>query len=690
MKSLAVVSSLVLLLLAPVARSRADEGMWLHDAPPLERLRERYGFEPSPEWLDHIHKSCVKMGASGSFVSPRGLILTNHHVGSGQLEKLSTPERNLLTDGYLARTLEEELRCPDMEVMVLWTHEDVTDRIQSAARPGLTPADAEEARRRRMTEVEEEAEKATGLRYQVVKLYRGARYQLYGYRRYTDVRLVMAPEKEIAFFGGDADNFEYPRYDLDICFFRVYENGRPLEVEHHLEIAPAGAREGDLALVFGHPGRTYRLCTTDHLRFQRDVELPASLSWLWRREVQLATFMARDAESARIAEGDYFSIQNSRKARTGYFAALLDPRIALKMSAAETELREWVAASPERRKAWGGAWPSVASAYAAYGTFFSRHQVVEERAGAWSDLFHYARQLVRLAAELPRPSPERLREYRDTNLESLYLNLYSPAPIYPALEIDRISSWLSYSVEILGGEDPAVRAMLDGLSPRARAETLVLGSKLADIAARRSLAAGGAAAIAASDDPMVRLAARIDPEARALRSRFEDEVEGIETEAYAKIAAAQFARYGETLYPDATGTLRIAFGPIRPYEEEGRQVPAFTDFGGLYRRHAERAGQPGFEIPPRWIERKERLRLDTPFNFVCTADIIGGNSGSPVVNREGDLIGLIFDGNIESLAWDFAYSDDRARAVAVDIRAILEALRVVYGAPALADEIEGK
>ena len=689
-RSSRIAAVLAVLLSSLPASARADEGMWLHDAPPAGVLASRYGFTPSDEWLDHLHKSCVKMGASGSFVSSRGLILTNHHVGSGQLEKLSTPERNLLEGGFLARTLEEEIPCPDMEVMVLWEHEDVTDRIQGAVSGGMSHSEAEEARRKRMTEVEEESEKTSGLRSQVVKLYRGARYHLYRYRRHTDVRLVMAPERSIAFFGGDNDNFEYPRYDLDVCFFRVYENGRPLEVEHYLSVSPDGAKEGDLTFVFGHPGRTDRLCTLDHLAFRRDVDLPSNLAWYWRREVQLATFMSRSAERARMASEEYFGIQNARKARTGFLAALQDPQIMDTKRDAETRLLAWVDADAERRARWGGAWDEIGAACEAHRTFFARHQVLDARAGARSELFSIARRLVRLSEELPKRSRDRLREYRDSNLESLYLDLYSPAPVHAALEIDRMTSWLRYAQETLGGGDPLVVSMLAGQSPSRRAEDLVRGSKLADVALRRKLAEGGAAAIAASGDPMIRLAAAIDAEARSLRGRYEDEVDAVETAAYAKIAAARFALLGESVYPDATGTLRIAFGPIQGYDADGGRVPAFTTFQGLYDRHAARAGQPGFELPERWLERQDRLDLGTPFNFVCTADIIGGNSGSPVVNRDGELVGLIFDGNIESLAWDFAYSDQVGRAVAVDARGILEALRAIYDAGALADEMEGR
>lgn len=679
-----------LLVAIGTATAQADEGLWLLNRPPDKVLRQRYGLEPTARWLEHLQKSCVRMGASGALVSPDGLLMTNHHVGSDQLAKLSTPQRDLLTHGFYARTRGEELRCPDMEVEILWSIEDVTERIQAEAPPDLTPAARFEAQRKAMTRLEQESQAVSGLHSEVVSLYRGARYHLYRYKRYDDVRLVMAPEKGIAFFGGDNDNFEYPRFCLDVCFLRIYENGQPLRSEHFLKWSAAGAADGELTFVLGHPARTQRIFTYDHLRFLRDVEVPHTLRNLWRREVQLAAFCARSAEHARIGEDDLFGIQNSRKAWTGILGGLLDPQILDAKRAAEGELRAAVAARPEHQAAWGDAWQRIADAQQRYREFFVRYQTLREGRALGSDLFRIALTLVRLADELPKPSEERLREYRDSELDSVYLRLYSPAPIYETLEIDRLASGLSLLAELLGCEDPLVAAALDGRAPRQRAEQLVRGCKLADVAARKALAEGGRSAIAASDDPMIRLARLIDPEARALRKRFEDEVESVERENYARIAAARFELASEDVYPDATGTLRISFGPIRGYQEDGRDIPPFTTLAGLYERHRERGGRPPFDLPPRWIEAREKLDLSTPFNFVCTADIIGGNSGSPVVNRAGEVVGLVFDGNLAGLVWDIVYTDERGRAVAVDSRAIIEALRKVYDADALADEILGR
>jgi len=660
---------------------RADEGMWLLTMPPEETLKSKYGFEPARPWLEHLQKSCVRMWASGSLVSADGLLMTNHHVGVDQLRKLSTSQRNLVRDGFYARTRDAELRCPDMEVQVLWSIEDVTEGVNAAVRAEMSPAAAYEARRKAMTRIEQESKDATGLDSEVVTLWHGARYHLYRYRRYTDVRLVFAPEKSVAFFGGDIDNFEFPRFDLDCCFFRVYENGKPLRPEPYLRWGRRGVAEGELVFVLGHPGRTRRLLTADHLRFLRDVEMPAMLGRLWRREVQLSCFCHRSAENERIGENDLFSVQNSRKARTGAYEAMLDPEFMRRKEQAESKLRAAASSADP--------WERIDEAEKTYRTFFGRHDVLREGRPFDSELFGIAQTLVRLAEELPKPSPDRLREYRDTELESLYLRLYSPAPIYDALEINGMASGLSRMAEQFGGDDPTVVKAFDGLPPQVRAERLVRGCTLKDIETRKRYVREGKKAIDASTDPMIRLAAALDPEYRALRKRYEDEVEGVERQSYAKIAAAQFALFGERLYPDATGTLRMAFGCVRGYEEDGRVVSAFTTFAGLYERWRERGPQPPFDLPARWTERRDRLDLKTPFNFVLTADIIGGNSGSPVVNRQGEVVGLIFDGNLESLVWDLAYDDRRGRAIAVDMRAILEALREVYDAGKLADELAG-
>ncbi len=664
--------------------------MWLLNHPPVRPLKERYGFEPPAGWLEHMQKSAVSFGgASGSLVSADGLVLTNHHVGRGAIAKLSTAAHDMVKEGFQAATRDAELKCPDMELKVLWSIQDVTARIDAAATPAMTAAEANTARRKAIISIEKESEDRTGPDSRVVALYHGARYNLYQSKRYTDVRLVFAPQQAIAFFGGDTDNFEYPRFDLDICIFRIYENGQPLHPEHYLHWAAAGAAEGDLAFVFGHPGRTQRLNTVDHLKFIRDTLLPSRLGWSWRQQGELEAFSARDDENARIAARETFGVENSRKAMVGQLAALQDPAFLQKKFDAEKRLRSFADDNRVQHAEWPDAWDKLAAAYRAERAAYPRGQVLSRLTGH-AVLASIAMDLVRLAEERPKPNADRLPEFSDAHLATFFLHLYSPAPIYDALEIEDLASDLSYAAEVLGGDDPLVVAALAGRSPRERAEQLVRGTKLKDVAERRKLAEGGKASIAASEDPLLRYAALLDPMARVERKRFEDQTEAVERDSYANIAAAAFALQGEEVYPDATGTLRLAFGAVKGYRQSDADVPAFTTFGGLYERSAKRRDQPPFELPAQWAAARQKLNRATPFNFVLTADIIGGNSGSPVVDRTGNLIGLIFDGNLQSLAWDFLYDDRQARAVAVDGRGIIEALRSVYDAGKLADELTGK
>jgi hypothetical protein len=496
----------------------------------------------------------------------------------------------------------------------------------------------------------------------------------------------MAPESRIAFFGGDVDNFEYPRFDLDVCFFRVYADGKPLRTEHHLAWSASGARDGDLALVCGHPGGTHRAYTADHVRFLRDVEVPVRLDRLCRREVQLQVFAGRSAENARIAQGDLFGVRNARKRTLGQLAGLLDPEVVARKAAADLALLG--EAPEERREDARRAFARVAESLVARRALGERRDLLAGRYHALrSDLFSIARHLVRLADEKAKPNAERLREYRESGMDSLLQEVLSPAPIHDDLEVDRLECGLTLLSNVLGSEDGVVRAATAGLSPRARAAALVHGTRLKDVAARRALVDGGSAAVRASTDPMVRLAIDVDASAREIRRRFEDEVEAVEREGYARLAEIRSATAGAGRYPDANFTLRLSCGPVKGYREGGKDVPAFTTIGGAFARMEERGGVEPFALPKRWTDRRGALALETPFNFVCTADIVGGNSGSPVLDRKGEVIGLVFDGNLGSLVWDLQYTDETARCVCVDARAVVESLRKVYDAASLADEL---
>jgi hypothetical protein len=665
--------------------------MWLFNNPPRKLLQERYGFTPTDRWLEHVQKSSVRFnsGGSGSFVSAEGLVMTNHHVGADCLQKLGDKDHNYLRDGFHARARADEKRCHDLELNVLISMEDVTDRVNAAVKPEMTPEQAFGARRAIMAEIEKESLDKTGLRSDVVTLYQGGQYHLYRFKKYTDVRLVFAPEQQIAFFGGDPDNFEYPRFDLDVCFFRVYENDTPAKIEHYLKWSQGGAAENELVFVPGHPGRTNRLNTVTELEYLRDRGYPYLLQRLYRWEVLLSAFSARSEENSRQAKDFLFSVQNSRKARIGGLAGLLDPSIMARKKADEQALRQAVARNAKLRDALS-AWDTIAQAEKTRAANIRKYTVLEAGAAFNSQLFTIARTLVRAAEERAKPNADRLREFRETNLESLQLELFSEEPLYDNYEQVKLADSLTWLAEQMDYDNALVRKVLGSKSPQERATELVQGTKLKDVAERKRLYEGGKAAIEASTDPMIALAKLVDPEARAVRQIFETQVDEVKRQAYAQIAKAKYAVEGTSTYPDATFTLRLAFGKVKGYEDKGKQVPFQTTFAGLYERSQEHHGKPPFDLPRRWLERKDRLDLSTPFNFVSTADIIGGNSGSPVINKNAEVVGLIFDGNIQSLVLDFIFTEEQARAVSVHSQAIVEALRKVYDAQALADELLGK
>ncbi|MES2707943.1 MAG: S46 family peptidase [Verrucomicrobiota bacterium] len=680
-----------LLAAAPLAplTAVADEGMWLYNDPPRALLKERYNFEVTAPWMEHLQKSSVRFnsGGSGEFISADGLILSNHHVGADTLAKISTKENDYLEHGFYAKSLEEEIKAPDLELNVLMSIEDVTARVNGAVKPGMSDDEAFKARRAVMAEIEKESKDKTGERSDVVTLYQGGLYQLYRYKRYTDVRVVFAPEQQAAFYGGDPDNFEYPRYDLDVCFFRAWEDGKPAKIQHYLKWSESGTRDGDLIFVSGHPGRTSRSFTMAELEYVRDVQAPRSLQRLYRMETILSAFSGRSLENARRAKDDLFGVQNSRKARRGGLAGLQDPVLFGKKAADEKALKEKIASRPELKDALA-AYDRIAAAQKTIAESARMFGLLETGTAFQSELFSIARTLVRAAAELPKPNGERLREFTEAGLESLKLSLFSTKPIYPDLEQLELTDSLGFLVEELGADSPLVQKVLAGKSPSARAVELLSGTKVQDVAFRQKLYEGGQSAVdaAAKDDPLIALVLAVDSEARALRKIMEAQGEA-KQQAHGQIAKAKFALEGTGNYPDATFTLRLAFGTVKGFEEGGRAVPPHTTLAGLYERSKEQENRPPFDLPKSWETAKAKLDLSTPYNFVSTADIIGGNSGSPVVDRKGEFVGIIFDGNLQSLVLDYAYSDTQARAVSVDSRGIVEALKKVYSADKLVGEL---
>jgi len=687
-------------LIAFAATAAANEGMWLFNAPPLKQLKEKYNFEPTPQWLEHLQKASVRFnsGGSGSFVSENGLVITNHHVGADTLQKISSQEHNYLRDGFYAKTQTEEIKSTDLELNVLFSTEDVTARVSGAVKSEMTPNQASAARSSAIAQIEKESKEKTGLRSDVVALYQGGAYYLYRYKRYDDIRLVFAPEQQMAFFGGDPDNFEYPRFDLDICIFRVYENGQPARIDNFLKWNLRGPSDGELTFVSGSPGKTDRQLTLDELANTRDRFLPYLLRMFNRREVLLLAYGGRSFENARRARDDLFGDQNNRKRYDGYLAGLLDPEVWSQLQAREQKLRDAISRDPKLRSTTA-AYDRIKNAQAEIAKNAPLYNYLEmERPKTTtyrqprafvSNLFKYARLLVRAVDERAKPNGERIPEFRDSARESLELELFSTEPIYDDYEILRLTDSLTDFASQFGANDPFVQKVLAGKSPHARAVELVSGTKLKDVASRKDLYPKNAAALQAAHDPMIDLARLVDGPARNARKIY-DAQEETKKQAYSEIAKARFAIEGTSSYPDATFTLRLSYGRVRGYEQDGKQIPAFTDFAGLYQRSTEHDNKSPFDLPQRWIDKKSKLDLSTHFNFVSDADIIGGNSGSPVVNKAAEFVGIIFDGDIQSLVLDCIYTDKQARAVSVDSAAITEALRKVYDANALADELEGK
>ncbi len=667
-----------------------DEGMWTFDNLPVGLLKENYGFAPTSQWVEHLQKASVRFndGGSGAFVSSTGLVLTNHHVALGQLQKMSTAAKDYVRDGFFAKSAAEEVSCPDLEVNILTSMEDVTARVLRAASGKVSDKVANERRKAEISRITKESTDNTGLRSDVVELYQGGEYWLYRYQKYTDMRLVMAPELQAAFYGGDPDNFTYPRFALDFAFFRVYENGKPVRPEHHLEWSNSGAADGELVFVTGHPGHTDRLLTLAQLQSERDFGLPLFLEVARKKRQDFYDYAALGQEPARRVKDRIFSVENGLKAVGGEHEGLVEASLIKSKGAAEAALRKSVPATNDTKiKEASSSWDKIAAAQKKYDG--RRRQMMYRRFDP-SKVAGIAAQIVRYVAEVAKPNDKRWEEYRESNLESLRFRLFSPAPIYPHMEEFLMVRTFEDAAAHLGAKDEYVKRALSGRSPSVVAGELIQGTALFDPAARRVLIDGGAAAVAASKDPLIIWARDLDPIYRAQRSWYEDEIESVFAAEGKRISKARFAIYGKATYPDATFTLRLSYGKVAGYELGTTQVAPFTTFYGLFDRAFGHAEKAPFDLAPRVKAAQRTLDLSTKVNFVTTNDIIGGNSGSPVVNARGEYVGLIFDGNIQSLVGRYAYDNARNRAVAVHSAGILEAMRTIYGMDALADELTAR
>ena len=681
----------------------ADEGMWLYNAVPKDKIKAKYNFQITQPWLDHLRLSSVRLGASASFVSADGLIMTNHHVGAGCVHDVSTKDKDYMKNGFYAAAQADEPKCPGMEAGVLSDIQDVTEKVNAGVKAEMKPAEALQAQRAAISTLEKECSVAP-YRCEVVTLYSGAVYNLYKYKRFTDLRLVFAPEYDVAFFGGDPDNFTYPRYDLDITFLRAYENGQPAKIDHFLKWSKTGVKEGELVFVSGHPGSTGRLLSYAQMEYLRDVQYPRSLKSMQRRIAMFKKFAAESPENARIVERMIFGLENSYKATVGYQSGLLKQAVMDGKLADEKKLRAELASNAKLKQQYGDPWSDLEKAVAIQKQIGVRAFYLDSTFGG--NMMNAARTLVRAADEKTKPNTERMSMFREQALPSMERRLFSPTPVYKSLELVQLTDGFQDMLDTLGAGDAFVQKVLAGKSPEQRAKELVEGSKLDETAARKQLYEGGKAAIEASTDPMIQLMLAVDPESRAVRKRMEEEVSAVEQTASTNIAKIMFAEKGFTIAPDATGTLRLSYGVVKGYNEDGRHVPYFTTFDGAFGHAAKHENRAPYSLPETWMAynpgtkkdgkvvnaglKAGKLNLATPLNFVSTPDIIGGNSGSPVVNKAGEIVGIIFDGNIQSLPMRFVYEDVIGRAVSVDSRGILEALRNIYQATPLAEELAGK
>ena len=680
---------LALVVALPLA-GHANEGFWPFNRIPKAAIKRELGVDLSDAWIDRVQQASVRFpSGSGSFVSPDGLVLTNHHVSLDLLHKLSTPQRDLAAKGFLAADRSQEMKAPDLELMSLQKIDDVTAKVNEAVKPNMSSAETLAARRSAIAAIEKDSQDKTGLDAEVVTLYQGGQYHLYLYKKFTDVRLVFAPEFDAAFYGGDPDNFTFPRYCLDMTIWRVYEHDKPFHTSNYLPWSTTGVKDGDAVFTSGNPGATQRLNTVAHLEFLRDQALPLSINAFTLIRDSLDAYSKQGPEQARQANDDLFGIENSLKSWQGQIGGLKDTATMNKKRADEKALRDRVAASAEFKAKYGDAWDRVAAARTALLPYNDERVVFESGLGFYTQYFNLARTLVRWTDESSKPNGQRLPEYSDARKPAIERQIGSAAPIFPGMEQAKLEASLAVMVKMAGAEHALVRQILAGKTPQERAAELVAGTRLGDAATRKALLAGGKAAVAASKDPFIVLARLVDGRARELRTKYDNEVLGVERDAYSKIAQAVFATQGDAAYPDGTFTLRLSYGQVKGYSENGRRITPFTEVRGLFIRGDEHKQRPPYKIVDSWMKVRSALNPTTPFDFVSTNDIVGGNSGSPVINAKGELAGLIFDGNIQSLPGYFIYDQSVNRAVSVDARGMLEALRVVYKANWVADELVG-
>jgi len=686
-------SSVLLLLAASALRS--DEGMWTFDNVPVKRMQAKYGFTPDGAWLKRLQLATLRFpGGTGAFVSPEGLVITNHHVGRSAIAQVSTAKADLIKDGFTAAGREREIKVPGLELMLLVSQENVTAQVNAPVKAGMAEKEALKARQNALSQLRKAEEAKSGLTCEPVTLYQGGEYWIYRYKKFSDVRLVAAPEVQVASFGGDPDNYTYPRWNLDFSLFRVYENGQPYKPEAFLPFTATPLKAGDLTIISGHPGTTFRQQTLAQMSYARDLGIPYRLKSLEYQKRALQAFATTSDEARRIAADPIYGIENGFKRLSGQLLGLQKPENLQKVKEAEEALKAAVAKDPRLQARVGQSWAAIEKAVKRQQALLKESSLIDGRGSA---LLGQALVLVRIFEEEAKPSEKRLPEFSEGSLKATRARLLNPRPTEKPLDRARFAAGLREAQQELGAEHPFVKAMLGGKSPEAVAQAALEGTQIQDLAFRKQLLDGGKAAVEACQDPLIQLARKLDPFSRAIRKQVEEEITGIFNEHGGRIAEARFQIQGKESYPDATFTLRLSFGPVATYATgSGTKAQPFTTFMGLFDRHlgwggnAAAAEDGAWTLPQRWLDRKARLDLAVPFNFIYNCDTVGGNSGSPVVNAKGEFIGINFDSVFEGQGGYYVYDADTKRAVAVDARAILESLRKIMDGEHLVKELGAK
>ena len=683
--------ALTLVVLTHPMAVRADEGMWTYDNVPTKQMKDKLGFEPSGPWLDHLRLASVRFkNGSGSFVGPNGLILTARHVVSSQLRKIESSGQDFRANGFLARSKGEEIPCPDLGIVVLMGMENVTGKIRSAVKPGMSQAQASAARKEAIDRLEKATRDATGCVTETVRLFQGSETWIYRYKESNDVRLVFVPDWDTAYFGTDPDNDVFPRFNLDMAVLRVYENGKPLRPTQWLKLNRKGPADGEAVFTSGNPGATQRLNTMAQLELKKTLDLPLDLLQIRRASDAFLPFAGSGSNEAKAAASFIDGYANWLKGLEGIAKGLEGPGLLERKAKEEAVFRGLVAGRPEWQAAYGSAWDELAAAEARRRDLLKMVKLRTLGLRGFRGLGDVATELVRCAAETAKPDGARADGYHDADLVAVRQRLLATEARYPALEEASLANDLRTALDALGAEDPWVKAALGGRLPEAVAKEAVAETKLADPAVRKALLDGGQKAVEASTDPFLAIARKVQPLDLDLAKRLAEQAEGVEASAGERIGLAHFAIHGKDAYPDANYTLRFGFGTVRGYPMNGTVAPSKTTLFGLYDRAASFDGKAPFNLPKRFLEGRDRLNLATPYNFVADLDTSGGSSGSPVVNRAGELVGLVFDGNMEAQVGDTVYDGTANRTIAVHSAGMTEILSKLYHAEFLLKELEGQ